>query len=102
MFVAPATLTLLFRLAATAGAGLVAMMAFVVLTVDRLNARVAELEARLAAHEPRAATVLRPPCQRTSSSTGRTDPQSEELPCPETCSGSFLRRGKIVGSAPTS
>ena len=70
----PATLTLVFRLAATAVAGLVAIMAFVVLTVDRLNARVAELEARLAAHEPLAATVLRPSCQKTSSPTGQADP----------------------------
>ncbi len=53
MFVAAATLTLMFRLAATACAGLVAILAFVVLTVDRLNARVAELEGQLADRDPR-------------------------------------------------
>jgi hypothetical protein len=65
-FVNPATVTLAFRLAATVGAGLVAILAFVVLTVDRLNARVAELEAQLAARGPRPDPAPRPSSGRAA------------------------------------
>lgn len=48
MFVSPTALKIACELALAGVAGLVAMMAFVVLTVDRLNVRVAELEAQVA------------------------------------------------------
>jgi hypothetical protein len=73
MFVDPAVVGLVFRLAVVLAIGLVVAMAFVVVTVDRLIARVAELEGLLVTRDscpcppvagrraaPRGVSALRP------------------------------------------
>jgi hypothetical protein len=59
MFVSAAALKIVCELALAGAGGLVAMLAFITHTVDRLNVRVAELEARLADRGGRTARLRR-------------------------------------------
>lgn len=51
MFISPAAFKIACELVVIGAVGLVALLAFVVLTVDRINVRLAELEAQLADRE---------------------------------------------------
>jgi hypothetical protein len=84
MYVDAATIGLISRLALMVVFGLAAVMAFVVLTVDRLNSRIGELERHLAGAAPR----LDP-----ASAVERDLPARHRRSCP-TCQSLRVVRGE--------